>query len=341
MDSGGFPGTVATVTITVNAVNDAPVASDNSYSVSADRTLVVSAPGVLSNDVDADGDVLSVSLVAGPLHGTIVFSADGSFSYTPDLLFSGSDSFSYEVTDGLDSVIATVTIDVVEPEGGSAALPTPVAIEPAPPERDPLPASDPAGTSPIASWRGENKPMASRSQESSRRGALGVTHEQDSGLVAPLVTNISMNVAAFDGEYWIRKSTDMTGRWSRKLQFDSLGFSFDASMLWDRFDSVRVQLGTDLRSQVFTAGAATALASAFSVGYLVWTLRGGYLLATVLSSLPAWRMMDPLPILECDREKSRDGTGDEDSGEDETLVSLVAKKEETGDGLHRNQEAAI
>src|SRR5207247_8021549 len=113
-----------------------------------------------------------------------------------------------------------------------------------------------------------------------------------------------------------------------KIESDVLNFSFDTSMLWDRLDSLRVQLATDLRYQVLTAGAATAMTTAFTAGYVIWTLRGGYLIATVLSSVPAWRMMDPLPILDShDRSKKRrdQREDDDDDDDDDTLVSLVAR----------------
>src|SRR6185369_7297350 len=54
---------IATVTITITSVNDAPVAVDDSYTTAEDTTLNVPAPGVLINDTDADGDILSAVLV--------------------------------------------------------------------------------------------------------------------------------------------------------------------------------------------------------------------------------------------------------------------------------------
>src|SRR5204863_380897 len=73
---------VATVTITVTPVNDAPVAAnDDNYTTPEDTQLTVSAPGVLANDSDVDGDPLTAMLVTGPTHGTLTLNSDGSFSY--------------------------------------------------------------------------------------------------------------------------------------------------------------------------------------------------------------------------------------------------------------------
>ena len=102
------------VSITVNAVNDAPVAADDAYSTSEDVALVVPAPGVLGNDTDADGDALTAILVTGPANGAVVVNGDGSFTYTPAANFAGTDSFTYQASDGssLPSNTATVTINV-------------------------------------------------------------------------------------------------------------------------------------------------------------------------------------------------------------------------------------
>ena len=101
------------MTITVTAANDAPTAADDAYSTAEDTTLTVTAPGVLGNDTDPDGDPLSAVLVSGPSHGSLTLNANGSFTYTPAADYNGSDSFTYRASDGtLDSNPATVTITV-------------------------------------------------------------------------------------------------------------------------------------------------------------------------------------------------------------------------------------
>jgi VCBS repeat-containing protein len=103
----------ATVTITVRPVNDPPVAADDDYATDEDTVLTVSAPGVAGNDADPDGDALAVSALVGPAHGALVLDADGSFTYTPDADYAGSDSFGYRATDGtLVGSTATVSLTV-------------------------------------------------------------------------------------------------------------------------------------------------------------------------------------------------------------------------------------
>lgn len=109
-----FDGTTesapAIVTITVNA---RPVAEDDSYQFNEDGFLQVLAPGVLTNDSDADGDALIAVRASLPSRGTLTLNDDGSFTYQPEQDYFGEDSFTYVATDGIDdSPPATVTIEV-------------------------------------------------------------------------------------------------------------------------------------------------------------------------------------------------------------------------------------
>jgi hypothetical protein len=91
----------ATVTVTIAAVNDAPVATNDTASGPEDTTIVVN---VVANDSDHEGDGLSVTSVTQPTHGTVTVlttgTAAGSISYAPAANFSGTDSFAYTVADG-------------------------------------------------------------------------------------------------------------------------------------------------------------------------------------------------------------------------------------------------
>ena len=123
--SDGLGGSdTATVSITVNAVNDAPAAANDAYSHSgSDTALVVVAPGVLGNDSDpVEGSPLTASLRSGPSKGTLTLNADGSFTYKANEDFVGTDSFTYVANDGsADSNVATVTITVGAGCRGQAA----------------------------------------------------------------------------------------------------------------------------------------------------------------------------------------------------------------------------
>ena len=117
-----------TVTITVNAVNDAPVATADSYSTAEDTALTIPAAGVLANDTDVDGSALSAILVSGPAHGTLSLNADGSFTYTPAANYNGPDSFTYKANDGTaDSSPVTVSLTVTAVNDAPVAAPVTLA----------------------------------------------------------------------------------------------------------------------------------------------------------------------------------------------------------------------
>ena len=125
--SDGKGGTdTATVTITVNPVNDAPDAIDDTAATDWDNAVIIS---VLANDSDPEGDSLIISAVTQPISGTVTDNGDGTLTYTPDSGFAGDATFTYTVSDGNGGTdTATVTVTVSEPE------PTP----PADPYNDPL-----------------------------------------------------------------------------------------------------------------------------------------------------------------------------------------------------------
>lgn len=112
-DGAGGIDTQALV-IAVSGANEVPTATDDTYVTVEDTVLSApAAAGLLANDVDPEGDPLSVTLVAGPSSGTVTLAANGSFVYTPNANFVGTDSFRYRVSDGaLVSGVATVVISV-------------------------------------------------------------------------------------------------------------------------------------------------------------------------------------------------------------------------------------
>jgi hypothetical protein len=82
-----------------------------------------------------------------------------------------------------------------------------------------------------------------------------------------------------------------------------------AERFFDGLDRLADQFG-ELRHISIETVAITATATAASAAYVVWTLRTGYLAASMLSSLPAWMPLDPLPVLDFVRAKSRENRKD-------------------------------
>ncbi len=106
-NDGTVDSNQATVSITVTPVNDAPVANPKSVSTSQNSPKSISVTAT-----DVDGDTLSYAVVVGPSHGSLSGSLP-NVTYTPDLNYSGSDSFTFRANDGtVNSNTALVTITV-------------------------------------------------------------------------------------------------------------------------------------------------------------------------------------------------------------------------------------
>jgi len=103
----------ATVTITVTAINDSPVAVNDSYTTGEDTVYTIEYSSLLSNDTDIDTNHnnLTVSAVSGPVYGTVVNSpSENKVIFTPNANYFGTASFDYTITDGSLTSTATVTI---------------------------------------------------------------------------------------------------------------------------------------------------------------------------------------------------------------------------------------
>ena len=106
-NDGALDSAVATVSVTITPVNDAPVASAKNVTVQEDGQVAVTLTGS-----DVDGDSLTYSIVSAPTKGTLTGTAP-SLTYRPAANLNGSDSFTYRVNDGtLNSTTATVSITI-------------------------------------------------------------------------------------------------------------------------------------------------------------------------------------------------------------------------------------
>ncbi|TXD46292.1 tandem-95 repeat protein, partial [Polaribacter sp. IC073] len=127
-DGSGTPNASSTLTITVNPINDAPVANPDAETTLEDTTLSVNvANGLLNNDSDIDGDALSVkefelatvTYTAGTTvnltEGSLTINSDGSYTFVPATDFNGNiPQVTYTITDGtVDTVTSTLDIEVI------------------------------------------------------------------------------------------------------------------------------------------------------------------------------------------------------------------------------------
>ena len=123
--TGGPLVTTASAEITVNAVNDAPVAGGDSAATDEDTPVTISAAELVANDTDVDGDALTIASVGNAVNGTVALDANGDVVFTPNPDFSGDATFTYTVSDGnggTDTATVNVTVN-------AAANTAPVAAD--------------------------------------------------------------------------------------------------------------------------------------------------------------------------------------------------------------------
>ena len=128
---GGDKSGSASATITITAVNDPPVADDDSATASYNTPLVLQQSALVANDSDPEGNVLTVSAVAGAQHGSVSLSG-GQITFTPAAGYVGPAGFSYTVSDGNGgAATANVAVQVTPPPPPwvSASAPSATLIE--------------------------------------------------------------------------------------------------------------------------------------------------------------------------------------------------------------------
>lgn len=119
----GNGASTTSVAVTVNPTNDAPVAGSDTGVTSGDSPVTIT---VLSNDSDIDGDTLSVASATDGAKGTTVVNANGTITYTPNVGTSGTDQFTYQLSDGTTTSTGTVSItdQLTAPTAGNGSLST-------------------------------------------------------------------------------------------------------------------------------------------------------------------------------------------------------------------------
>lgn len=100
-NDGGSTSSAATVSITVNGINDQPTATTDNITTTGNTSKTVAAPGVLANDSDIDS--VNLSVTSGTFNtvngGSVTINSDGSFVYSPPAGNSANDSFTYTLND--------------------------------------------------------------------------------------------------------------------------------------------------------------------------------------------------------------------------------------------------
>jgi hypothetical protein len=274
-----------------------------------------------------DGDVLSVVLISGPAHGVLMLNADGSFSYTPTGTFSGTDSFQYAVSDGvLISGMATVELQISQTltsaggsAGGAASGGGSGTTSSGTSTDDPKSTTNTSGDSPSttdsvtpAGPRAGLRSAAGNVDPEALQGAAEVTEEIVRRTSSEQFIAIFLDEVPDESELKEGASTRRAANEERNASRSTSGTylfgnvetsaplftgkSFDVNQ-----EHVAAQQNVEQKSKMMDTvviGSTAAVSTSVTVGYVMWLLRGGSLLTTFLSSLPAWQAFDPLPVLE-------------------------------------------
>jgi len=325
VNDAGLGIVAAQMDIDVTAVNDAPVAANDSSNVNEGAAINIDLAG---NDSDADDglDLASLSIVSGPINGSLVVNPDGTVDYTHDGSETISDSFTYTIDDnsGVTSNVATVDLTINSPDDSNVGLP-PVDDDPPPNEDDTAP--DEERDVPEDLIAPPSTPADSDQPPSStrRRDVHGGREEATIQFVAasPLPDS-SSGIEEFVfrnafGEH-LRSGTKLAAQ----VIAEHLNFEFATDNLFEQLDKLSDELSDDFWFQEFVVGSATLTSAALTVGYVYWTIQSGSLLAGAASALPTWTTFDPVPVLDNFSPSKEPKRRDED--DEETLESLVASK---------------
>jgi len=143
VNDGTVDSNIATVAVTINAINTAPVASNNSFSTEIN---VPYSGNLLASDPDGDPLTFTIFTNASKGSAAITNAATGAFTYTPKKNKTGSDSFTFKVNDGTTySNVATVAVTINETNEAPTAAGITVSTDMNTPVGGELPAGDPDG----------------------------------------------------------------------------------------------------------------------------------------------------------------------------------------------------
>lgn len=357
-DNGGLTART-TLHVQLAAVNDAPVAVGDSATVLTGSILNISPSSLLSNDTDVDGPGLVVTLLSQPEHGTLTQNPDGTFSYRPEAGYSGTDQFSYAVSDGTaSSAPATVSLDVQivagSGTGGRATTessPSTASSESMTAGGDSTSSITSSGTT-ASSTDGTGTSSSAQGPSSSSTAAGGPQKSNNTEVVGPMASRQNDDETA--GFALVRKGMDLSdfgGRTNKassdgdarrdrgitqtvlntletglaptsttqlasslaSLQLTQLRMAFSSQANVAAFEQLATSLNAEMQGELAFEVPALAGAS-LTVGYVVWMLRGGMLITSLLAQMPAWRIIDPLVVLD---------SLDKGADDDESLGSLV------------------
>ncbi|MFT5091581.1 MAG: VCBS repeat-containing protein, partial [Porticoccaceae bacterium] len=351
--------------VVVTPVADAPTSTADSYVVVGDQLTVPPAGGVLANDSDPDGDAISALLVSGPANGSLVLLSNGGFTYTPNDDFRGIDTFVYEPFDGAATgpqrtVVLNVTRAIAPPppptdSGSSDSGESDDAASAA--ESDGSESAEATIDAPPSAVDGsvQSSVVVESADGATSQASESADDDANEELAGPYTASESgedflsgpaqrlelrdaasvivktLNDVNSDGD-----STDSDNRFRDSLRFDGEDLSYLVSTEFiQELEQVEDEFEFHGAVPEWATGTAVATTASISVGYIMWMLRGGYVLASVLSTMPVWQNIDPLPVL-----AALDAADDEDDDSLETMIDRASDEADDSEGLSSDEAAS-
>ena len=310
-DSTGLVDT-GLVRIEVKPVDDAPNAGSDSLQTVGDVSVDITNE-VLSNDTDPDSKIDGIQIVTQPANGRVFIDDSGKLVFEPQEGFTGETSFQYRVVSaGQASPEAVVAIQVTPPPI------TPTEVEDETVEEVVEQEEEISNTDGNLS---DSKPKKADDRESNRVSDSFADIRNSEPIIDEInqFNSESGNTSTFATYVY---ATDVKGSESftefREFETNIIGVTqIDTELLATSFlrelEAAKKQFFT--RFDIQMPSLAMAGTSFLTVGYLAWMVRGGILLTTFMSSVPAWRMLDPMAVLE--------SAESDDAQDDQSIGQLV------------------
>ena len=333
LDDSGKESDSATVNITVIPVNDAPVANNDAFTVIEGSTTTLNLAG---NDTDVDDglDLASITITAAPGNGSIVVNADGSVNYTHDGSETLADSFTYTILDnsGVVSNTGTISLSIMPAVLVEALTVTETDMGSGTP--------DTTNTEGTPSTGGNEEPVEAKVDEDVSNATDEVVFDTSTFtggigdrnvLTLPALFQTDNETVARNTITIIDNDTSTTHKLDitpiDRLRAQFTGFNAPLQLVASdsfisKLNEAREEIVLENRTFDMVVGGSMSISAGLSVGYAIWLARSGVLMSGLLSSMPAWAFIDPLPVL-----ASMGAKDDEDEEDDESLESMVEEKE--------------
>ena len=346
-----------TVSINVTPVNDTLHPTDQRFAGVSGDTL---RGNLLPRATDVDGEALVAVLLTPPSDGRLTVNPDGTFQFE-SLDFVGTTRFTYQIDDGVaPSNPAEVTLVLAAVANTPAPVDTPPIVGPAAPPVTTTP--EQPSDSQVDSPTEEAEQPAAAQEEIVAAPSNGGSDDDEQGKVGPPPIATTGSESILEAETKELEAFAPAERAGANLRSTSGSSTYQSTLssVGQEFAGQAANLSdletAQLTSTLFTAdgalfqeldefreesqpltfthvvaGTVGSATSSIIVGYVIWAVRSGLLMSSVVASMPAWRFLDPIVVL----------SGGDDEEDQESLEDIVkAQQERVNDAAQKTEQVA-